>query len=260
MQNNHNKKTASPVSTVVSDKTKLWLENLETKYGIGVGKQLYYVLAEIIQSEKDLEKLVVKGLLNEHESKGKLLQDMANELGLNSNSKPVISANVVDVFTKKTKPINKTIKKVLETNSDVNTKMKSAMQDCVSKNQSNEFEIDWTSLGKYRYSDLDILGMSMKDYSVLKEDNLFCGFKSGMFATLHNQALALWRDEEKQPTIKEIVRLQPRYTKTGELRNLCIQSIAKRLFKAIVHFGTAEEKQLLFGTSEIYPKPRKKKA
>ena len=81
-----------------------------------------------------------------------------------------------------------------------------------------------------------------------------------MFATLHNQALALWRDEEKQPTIKEIVRLQPRYTKTGELRNLCIQSIAKRLFKAIVHFGTAEEKQLLFGTSEIYPKPRKKKA
>ena len=182
---------------------------------------------------------------------------------------PVVSANVVDVFSKKkstkTGKTKNIINKCLKSNSEVNTTMKSQFE-AIADNQVVDTEvgqIDWASYGGKRYGDLDLIGMSLKDASVLSKHNLFGGFMNGYFATLHSQALALWQDEEKQLSLRQIARLQPHIDQvTGMSKVLTIQTIAKRIFKAIVHFGTAEEKQLLFGDSTICPRPnaRKQKA
>jgi len=273
MKNRDYKIECSPVSTHVSDETKTWLDNMKNKYSIDISTQLFYVFSKMIKSEKQLEKIVVASLLDEHESRGNALREMASELGielnvideLTSRMVPVVNANVVDVFSaKKTSKVDKTtniINKCLDENSDINTAMKSKLEEAVSKTSVSDEIIDWTIFGSYRYSDLDILGMAIKDYRILQEDNLRAGFMNGLYASLHNQALGLWSDEEKQLTIRQLVKLQPRVcVRTGEQKTLAIQSMVRRLFKAIVHFGTAEEKMKLFGTSEIYPKTRKRKA
>ena len=276
MKNRDYKNECSPVSTHVSDKTKTWLDNMKNKYSIDISTQLFYVFSKMIKSEKQLEKIVVASLLDEHESRGNALREMASELGIEVNVNvadktasrivPVVSANVVDVFSKhKTTGVETAtaniINKCLDENSDINTAMKSKLEEAVSKTSVSDEVIDWTRFGSYRYSDLDILGMAIKDYRILQEDNLRAGFMNGLYASLHNQALGLWSDEEKQLTIKQLVRLQPKVcVRTGKQKTLAIQSMVRRLFKAIVHFGTAEEKMKLFGTSEIYPKTRKRKA
>tara|TARA_R110000824_G_scaffold179250_2_gene359435 strand:+ start:204 stop:1076 length:873 start_codon:yes stop_codon:yes gene_type:complete len=288
MQNN-NKNERSYITLQVSLKIEEKIGELvvamKDKYGIDKGQQLSLVISEYLKSESDLEKLIVKGLLVEHESKGNLLRDMAKNLGISDSSStnatlnvaneiatrmiPVVSANVVDVFSKKkstkTSKTKNIINKCLESNSEVNTTMKSQFE-AISDNQVVDTEvgqIDWASYGGKRYDDLDLIGMSLKDASVLSEHNLFGGFMNGYFATLHSQALALWQDEEKQLSLRQIARLQPHIDQvTGMSKVLTIQTIAKRIFKAIVHFGTAEEKQLLFGDSTICPRPnaRKQKA
>jgi hypothetical protein len=274
MQNNNYKNECSQVSTHVSDETKTWLDNMKNKYSIDISTQLFYVVSKMIKSEKQLEKIVVASLLDDHESRGNALREMARELGIEVNVNvadeiatrmvPVVNANVVDVFSKHKKTGVETanmINECLDKNSDVNTAMKSKLEEAVSKTSVSDEVIDWTRFGSYRYSDLDILGMAIKDYRILQEDNLRAGFMNGLYASLHNQALGLWSDEEKQLTIRQLVRLQPKVSvRTGEQKTLAIQSMVRRLFKAIVHFGTAEEKMKLFGTSEIYPYPRKRKA
>jgi len=285
MQNN-NENERSYITVPVSLKIEELVVAMKGKYGIDKGQQLSLVISEYLKSESDLEKLIVKGLLAEHESKGNLLRDMAKNLGIldssfftNAKAKvdneiatrmiPVVSANVVDVFSKKkstkTSKTKNIINKCLESNSEVNTTMKSQFE-AISDNQVVDTEvgqIDWASYGGKRYDDLDLIGMSLKDASVLSEHNLFGGFMNGYFATLHSQALALWQDEEKQLSLRQIARLQPHIDQvTGMSKVLTIQTIAKRIFKAIVHFGTAEEKQLLFGDSTICPRrnARKQKA
>ena len=284
MQNN-NKNERSFITVPVSLKIEELVVAMKSKYGIDKGQQLSLVISEYLKSESDLEKLIVKGLLAEHESKGNLLRDMAKNLGIfdssftNAKLKvdneiakrmiPVVSANVVDVFSKKkstkTGKTKNIINKCLKSNSEVNTTMKSQFE-AIADNQVVDTEvgqIDWASYGGKRYGDLDLIGMSLKDASVLSEHNLFGGFMNGYFATLHSQALALWQDEEKQLSLRQIARLQPHIDQvTGMSKVLTIQTIAKRIFKAIVHFGTAEEKQLLFGDSTICPRPnaRKQKA
>lgn len=285
MQNN-NENERSYITVPVSLKIEELVVAMKGKYGIDKGQQLSLVISEYLKSESDLEKLIVKGLLAEHESKGNLLRDMAKNLGIldssfftNAKAKvdneiatrmiPVVSANVVDVFSKKkstkTSKTKNIINKCLESNSEVNTTMKSQFE-AIADNQVVDTEvgqIDWASYGGKRYDDLDLIGMSLKDASVLSEHNLFGGFMNGYFATLHSQALALWQDEEKQLSLRQIARLQPHIDQvTGMSKVLTIQTIAKRIFKAIVHFGTAEEKQLLFGDSTICPRPnaRKQKA
>jgi len=284
MQNN-NKNERSYITVPVSLKIEELVVAMKDKYGIDKGQQLSLVISEYLKSESDLEKLIVKGLLAEHESKGNLLRDMAKNLGIfdssftNAKLKvdneiakrmiPVVSANVVDVFSKKkstkTGKTKNIINKCLKSNSEVNTTMKSQFE-AIADNQVVDTEvgqIDWASYGGKRYGDLDLIGMSLKDASVLSEHNLFGGFMNGYFATLHSQALALWQDEEKQLSLRQIARLQPHIDQvTGMSKVLTIQTIAKRIFKAIVHFGTAEEKQLLFGDSTICPRPnaRKQKA
>ena len=284
MQNN-NKNERSFITVPVSLKIEELVVAMKSKYGIDKGQQLSLVISEYLKSESDLEKLIVKGLLAEHESKGNLLRDMAKNLGISDSSFtdvtsnvaneiatrmiPVVSANVVDVFSKKkstkTGKTKNIINKCLKSNSEVNTTMKSQFE-AIADNQVVDTEvgqIDWASYGGKRYGDLDLIGMSLKDASVLSEHNLFGGFMNGYFATLHSQALALWQDEEKQLSLRQIARLQPHIDQvTGMSKVLTIQTIAKRIFKAIVHFGTAEEKQLLFGDSTICPRPnaRKQKA
>tara|TARA_R110000787_G_C13375630_1_gene441305 strand:- start:11 stop:871 length:861 start_codon:yes stop_codon:yes gene_type:complete len=284
MQNN-NKNERSFITVPVSLKIEELVVAMKSKYGIDKGQQLSLVISEYLKSESDLEKLVVKGLLAEHESKGNLLRDMAKNLGISDSSFtdvtsnvaneiatrmiPVVSDNVVDVFSKKkstkTGKTKNIINKCLKSNSEVNTTMKSQFE-AIADNQVVDTEvgqIDWASYGGKRYEDLDLIGMSLKDASVLSEHNLFGGFMNGYFATLHSQALALWQDEEKQLSLRQIARLQPHIDQvTGMSKVLTIQTIAKRIFKAIVHFGTAEEKQLLFGDSTICPRPnaRKQKA
>jgi len=284
MQNN-NKNERSFITVPVSLKIEELVVAMKSKYGIDKGQQLSLVISEYLKSESDLEKLVVKGLLAEHESKGNLLRDMAKNLGISDSSFtdvtsnvaneiatrmiPVVSDNVVDVFSKKkstkTGKTKNIINKCLKSNSEVNTTMKSQFE-AIADNQVVDTEvgqIDWASYGGKRYGDLDLIGMSLKDASVLSEHNLFGGFMNGYFATLHSQALALWQDEEKQLSLRQIARLQPHIDQvTGMSKVLTIQTIAKRIFKAIVHFGTAEEKQLLFGDSTICPRPnaRKQKA
>jgi len=284
MQNN-NKNERSFITVPVSLKIEELVVAMKSKYGIDKGQQLSLVISEYLKSESDLEKLIVKGLLAEHESKGNLLRDMAKNLGISDSSFtdvtsnvaneiatrmiPVVSDNVVDVFSKKkstkTGKTKNIINKCLKSNSEVNTTMKSQFE-AIADNQVVDTEvgqIDWASYGGKRYEDLDLIGMSLKDASVLSEHNLFGGFMNGYFATLHSQALALWQDEEKQLSLRQIARLQPHIDQvTGMSKVLTIQTIAKRIFKAIVHFGTAEEKQLLFGDSTICPRPnaRKQKA
>ena len=284
MQNN-NKNERSFITVPVSLKIEELVVAMKSKYGIDKGQQLSLVISEYLKSESDLEKLIVKGLLVEHESKGNLLRDMAKNLGISDSSStnatlnvaneiatrmiPVVSDNVVDVFSKKkstkTGKTKNIINKCLKSNSEVNTTMKSQFE-AIADNQVVDTEvgqIDWASYGGKRYDDLDLIGMSLKDASVLSEHNLFGGFMNGYFATLHSQALALWQDEEKQLSLRQIARLQPHIDQvTGMSKVLTIQTIAKRIFKAIVHFGTAEEKQLLFGDSTICPRPnaRKQKA
>tara|TARA_R110000772_G_scaffold136207_1_gene244908 strand:+ start:54 stop:914 length:861 start_codon:yes stop_codon:yes gene_type:complete len=284
MQNN-NKNERSFITVPVSLKIEELVVAMKSKYGIDKGQQLSLVISEYLKSESDLEKLIVKGLLAEHESKGNLLRDMAKNLGISDSSFtdvtsnvaneiatrmiPVVSDNVVDVFSKKkstkTGKTKNIINKCLKSNSEVNTTMKSQFE-AIADNQVVDTEvgqIDWASYGGKRYGDLDLIGMSLKDASVLSEHNLFGGFMNGYFATLHSQALALWQDEEKQLSLRQIARLQPHIDQvTGMSKVLTIQTIAKRIFKAIVHFGTAEEKQLLFGDSTICPRPnaRKQKA
>ena len=113
-------------------------------------------------------------------------------------------------------------------------------------------------MAKWKYKDLDILGISFEGAKILQEDNLKRGFKNGLYATLHSQALGMWSDQKQDLTIREIAKLQPVIKDNGETRVLTIQTIVKRLIKAIVHFGTAEEKTLLFGTSDIFPHKAKK--
>ena len=275
MKNDNYKNECSPVSTHVSDETKTWLDNMKNKYSIDISTQLFYVVSKMIKSEKQLEKIVVASLLDEHESRGNALREMARELGIETNvideltsrMVPVVNANVVDVFsTKKKSTVDKTtniINKCLDENSDVNTVMKSKLEEVVSQSNvqvKTVDEIDWQRLANWKYKDLDILGVSFENYSILKEDNIKKGFKNGLYATLHSQALGLWRDEEKELSIRDIAKLQPYQTPTGDFRILTIQTIVKRLIKAIVHFGTGEEKQLLFGTFQVYPHKAKKKS
>lgn len=276
MQNNNYKNECSPVSTHVSDETKTWLDNMKNKYSIDISTQLFYVVSKMIKSEKQLEKIVVASLLDDHESKGNTLREMASELGIKVNVNvadkiasrmmPVVNANVVDVFSKHKKTGVETanmINECLDKNSDVNTVMKSKLEEVVSQSNvqvKKVDEIDWQRLANWKYKDLDILGVSFENYSILKEDNIKKGFKNGLYATLHSQALGLWRDEEKELSIRDIAKLQPYQTPTGDFRILTIPTIVKRLIKAIVHFGTGEEKQLLFGTFQVYPHKAKKKS
>ena len=275
MKNDNYKNEGSPVSTHVSDETKTWLDNMKNKYSIDISTQLFYVFSKMIKSEKQLEKIVVASLLEEHESKGNALRDKASELGIKYNVAdqlaqrlvPVVNANVVDVFSKqKTKKAKvggteNIIKKCLNKNSDVKTEMKSKLEEAISESTTkvkSVDDIDWQRLASWKYKDLDILGISFEGAKILQEDNLKRGFKNGLYATLHSQALGLWRDEEKELSIRDIAKLQPYQTPTGDFRILTIQTIVKRLIKAIVHFGTAEEKKLLFGTSDIFPHKAKK--
>lgn len=275
MKNYNNKNRWLPVSTYVLDEVKTWLENLKAEYNVDISTQLFYVVAKMIKSEKQLEKIVVGSLLEEHENKGNALRNKASELGIELNVTdqlaqrlvPVATANVVDVFSKqKTKKakVGKTeniIKKCLDKNSSVKTEMKSKLEEAISESTTNVKpvdDIDWQRLANWKYRDLDILGISFENYSILKEDNLRRGFKNGLYATLHSQALGLWSDPEKDLTVREIAKLQPVIKDNGETRVLTIQAIVKRLMKAIVHFGNAEEKKLLFGTSDIFPHRAKK--
>jgi len=275
MQNN-NKKERSYITVLVSLETKELVGAMKSKYGIDESQQISWVLAEHLKSESDLEKLVVQNLLAEHESKGNLLRDMAKNLGLlvvdesiDVEVMPLINTNVVDVFSKKkSTEVSKTkniINKCLESNAEVKTTMK-AKFEAIADTQVVDAEvgqIDWSSYGGKRYDDLDLIGMSLKNASVLSEHNLYGGFMNGYFATLHSQALALWQDQEKQLSLRQIARLQPHIDQAnGTSKVLTVQTIAKRIFKAIVHFGTAEEKQLLFGDSSVCPRrnARKQKA
>ena len=266
MDKNNNKERRCHVNSDVSLIVGDWLENMKTKYGVNINQQISWVISAVVTSESALEELVVKNLLADHEAKIKYLQKKAKEFGLpvveknKVEFKPVIKANVVDVFTAKKhkNKLKNDINKCLNENSDVNTVMKSKLEEAISNSPVEV--IDWNRLGAYRYKDLDILGMSLKDYKVLEDQNYRKRFKNGLFATLHNQALGLWRDEEKELTIRDIAKLQPTTDDQGNSRVLQVQTIAKRIFKAIVHFGSAEEKKLLFGTADIYPiVPRKKK-
>ena len=85
MKNDNYKNECSPVSTHVSDETKTWLENVKNKYSIDISTQLFYVFSKMIKSEKQLEKIVVASLLDDHESRGNALREMARELGIETN-------------------------------------------------------------------------------------------------------------------------------------------------------------------------------
>ena len=114
----------------------------------------------------------------------------------------------------------------------------------------------WDRFKFYTHEDIRTLGTIFHESSTLADRNLKAGFKDNYFRMLHEQALDMWRDEGV--TIKDIQmkqKVHQRDKETGQRVPVCrsLQTIVKRLFKAISHFGTEEEKQALFNPFGIKP-------
>ena len=114
----------------------------------------------------------------------------------------------------------------------------------------------WARFKHYKHADLSTLGEILYGSKTLSEPVLTTKFKNGFYAVLHQQALDMWRDEET--TILDVLKKQPAFERnkeTGqrEAKYRTIQTITRRLFKAIAHFGTFEEKQALFNPYGIKP-------
>ena len=120
--------------------------------------------------------------------------------------------------------------------------------------------IVWARFKYYKYADLSTLGEVLYGSKTLSEPVLTAKFKNGFFRLLYQQALDMWRDGET--TILDVLLKQPasvRNEETGEREKKyrTIQTITRRLFKAIAHFGTFEEKQALFNPYGLKPKNQK---
>ena len=120
--------------------------------------------------------------------------------------------------------------------------------------------IVWGRFKYYKHGDLTTLGEILYGSKTLAEPLLTSRFKNGYYKLLHQQALDMWRDEET--TILDVLLKQPHYVRNEETNQRqpkyrTIQTITRRLFKAIAHFGTFEEKQALFNPYGLKPKNQK---
>ncbi len=120
--------------------------------------------------------------------------------------------------------------------------------------------IVWARFKHYKHGDLSTLGEILYGSKTLSEPMLTAKFKNGFYAVLHQQALDMWRDEET--TILDVLKKQPAFERnkeTGEreAKYRTIQTITRRLFKAIAHFGNWEEKKALFNPYGLKPNNQK---
>ena len=106
-------------------------------------------------------------------------------------------------------------------------------------------EQNWSRYDFYRYDDLSLMGITLKGTHVLKMENVQTKI-SDTNKILTSQALDLWRQKVTDPrgdlTIQDLRRLQP--YKDGSL--ISALGMLHRLCKYIWHYGTQEEKDLLF--------------
>lgn len=106
-------------------------------------------------------------------------------------------------------------------------------------------EQNWTRYDFYRHSDLQLMGITLKGTHLLDPERLSKPISSTNII-LTSQALDLWRDKVKDPrgdfTIQDLRRLQP--FKDGSL--ITPLGMLHRICKYIWHYGTQEEKELLF--------------
>ena len=106
-------------------------------------------------------------------------------------------------------------------------------------------EQHWSKYDTYRYGDLEIMGVALAGTHVVDMKNVTTNISKKNKA-LSSQALDLWRQTVTDPrgdlTIQDLRRLQPYndgsfITAVGMLHRLC---------KFIWHYGTRNEKELLF--------------
>jgi len=259
-----------------------WMDEIHSEHGINKDEQLNGLIGQFVNSKSDLMKGVIDDALADAQRKVAMLEELEASI-----RKPEEKAKKVWVTpipkveeeetiniaseTRLTRNITKeTIAKAVVKNPQVNTQIKTELikaidgdlsisKDDVQITSKNEITHDWTHYAYKKYSDLDIIGSALKDSILLEDPNFKNGFKSGYYRWLHSQALALWKGNEDF-TIKHLCKLQPIVDQTtGKSRTPQVQTMAKRLMKAIVHFGTAEEKKLLFGNSNIFPRTYTKK-
>tara|TARA_R100000030_G_scaffold74849_2_gene57983 strand:- start:477 stop:1556 length:1080 start_codon:yes stop_codon:yes gene_type:complete len=124
------------------------------------------------------------------------------------------------------------------------------LKDKTKKSMSEEdykkiTEQHWSKYDTYRYGDLEIMGVALAGTHVVDMKNVTTNIRKKNKA-LSSQALDLWRQTVTNPrgdlTIQDLRRLQPYddgsfISAVGMLHRLC---------KFIWHYGTKNEKELLF--------------
>lgn len=106
-------------------------------------------------------------------------------------------------------------------------------------------EQNWSRYDFYRYDDLGLMGITLRGTHVVSMENVQSNI-SNANKLLTSQALDLWRQKVTDPrgdlTIQDLRRLQP--FKDGSY--ISPIGMLHRLCKYIWHYGTQEEKELLF--------------
>ena len=259
----------------------VWMHDIHSDFGVNKSEQLKGLLERSIHCKDDL----MKGIIGDVVLEAKRKLDELLKVEANINNEPVLKpkekakrkwvATVpvmeeekpvevrneeADKLVANSLSLGNLINKAVKGNPSLETSIKSELIKAVGNNKGTSEEVyvdlsnkdqvrewDWNTYSYKKYIDLDIMGNSMRGHEVLNESNLTAGFMNGYYKWLHSQSLALWKAEETDFTIKDLCKLQPIVDKvTGESRKPSVQTMAKRLMKAIVHFGTKEEKALLF--------------
>jgi hypothetical protein len=104
--------------------------------------------------------------------------------------------------------------------------------------------VDYKEFVSYKYDDLDILGIALKENNV-PVNQCKKKFKNGIFKDIARQALDMWKNDGK--TIGQICHLQLMNVGTPDEKPCSIPNmLLSRILKGIWHFGTQEEKDYIF--------------
>ncbi len=135
------------------------------------------------------------------------------------------------VETKKEKTIKKQYQTIKKLNQSEQTK-----EDVTTESKKSEF--NWSTLWGYRYHNLDVIGLLLRDNEQLI-NYVTGGFKSGITRAEHEQTYDRFR--EGNITIKNLSKesVSSTHRKTG----LSPQMIIYRIAKHIYHYGTPTERE-----------------
>tara|TARA_R100000781_G_scaffold60916_1_gene38920 strand:+ start:1439 stop:2467 length:1029 start_codon:yes stop_codon:yes gene_type:complete len=104
--------------------------------------------------------------------------------------------------------------------------------------------VDYKEFVSYKYDDLDILGIALKENKV-PVNQCKKKFKNSIFKDIARQALDMWKNDGK--TIGQICHLQLMNVGTPDEKPCSIPNmLLSRILKGIWHFGTQEEKDFIF--------------